>query len=125
MSYKITLTSTLTNPIRLCYRMPKEQGQVRANPILEVPLIARALNVEVTFPNEVYYHEFKMQNEDLFLGGKIIEGVATEKQAIATSKENALKENAKQKDKIAKSVDRIKEVSKEKVKVELSKDEDK
>lgn len=123
-SYATTLTSTLTHPIVLCYRMPKEQGQVRANPILEVPLPPRALNVDVVFPNEVYYHEFKMQNEEYFKAGKIIEGKATEKQAIDINAKNSKKETEKSKDKVTKSVEKIKEISKEKVSIEVKKDEE-
>lgn len=123
-TYTTTLTSTLTHPIVLCYRMPKDEASAKYNPVLEVPLMARALNVEVTFPNEVFYHEFKMQNEAYFLAGKIIEGKATEKQAIDNNTKNAKKETEKVKDKVSKTIDKIKEVSKEKVNFKVEKDEE-
>lgn len=122
-SYITTLTSTLTHPVSLCYRMPKDETG-RANPVLEVSLPARALNVEIAFPNENYYHEFKMQNEHMFLNGKIIEGTATERQAKSLNAENSKKDVEKSRSKVEKSVEKIMETSEERVTIDVEKDDD-
>lgn len=123
-SYKTTLTSTLTHPVVLCYRMPREETDSRGiNPVLEVPLAARALNVEVSFASEVHYHHFKLQNEGMFVSGKIIEGKATEAQAVAVNAKNAKEASSSSRDKVEKAMENIQEASEERVTFEIEKDE--
>lgn len=119
---EIMLTSTLAHPITLCYRVGREFSGKENNPILEVELPPRALNTKVSFINDTYYHCFKLQNESYFTSGRIIEGKATEKQAVALHKENSEKTQKKIRDKVTKSTETIQELSNEKVNFSVEKD---
>jgi len=61
MSKSIILNNTTSKYFMLSYRMPGQTVQ-----ILNVEVIACALNVEKSFPNEEYYQEFKKQNAHYF-----------------------------------------------------------
>lgn len=67
------LSNSLNNTLILNYRMPSKDGEA-PNPVLSVELYPRALNYEVSFPNEAYYNEFFTQNKSYFDKKIVIEG---------------------------------------------------
>ena len=97
MSYKIKLSNTLNQEIRTCYRMPKVDGNkdIKINPVLEVSIQPRALLNNIFFADEVYYHNWKMQNQNLFDRGILIEGEVVSEKEIIAKNEKVLNENKK------------------------------
>lgn len=97
MSYKIKLSNTLNQEIRTCYRMPKVDGNedIKINPVLEVSIQPRALLNDIFFADEVYYHNWKMQNQALFDRGILIEGEVVSEKEIIAKNEKVLNENKK------------------------------
>lgn len=71
MAKKVIVSNTTGSYYELCYRMPGEVKQ-----ILKIDILAYALNQELTFPSDVYYNEFKKQNEHYFTGNTpvLVEG---------------------------------------------------
>ena len=76
--YTTKITNMLNQKIVTNYRMPKENlsatDSVKFNPVISVEIQPRALLNEVVFPNEHFYHHWKLQNEGLFKKGILVEG---------------------------------------------------
>lgn len=114
MSYKIKLSNTLNQEIRTCYRMPKVDGNedIKINPVLEVSIQPRALLNDIFFADEVYYHNWKMQNQELFDRGILIEGEVVSEKEIIAKNEKVLNENKKsQEARIDKQVSKLEEAA--------------
>lgn len=118
----VFITSTFTQPIVLCYRMPSGPGEPK-NPVLEINLRARELNYPMAFPSEKYFEEFKRQNKHLISSSKILLGSSTPSQAQTLNKEHAAQEGKAVKKKVEKAVEELSENSGGKVKVEVQKED--
>lgn len=126
MSYKEKITSTFNHPIVLCYRMPTN-SEVK-NPVLEINLAERALLVDVVFPSENHFNEFKLQNAHLIDSGRIILGRTTGTKAEKVYETETLKSQNATASKVDKKIEKLEEVvntntKKSKFKVEVEKEE--
>lgn len=125
MSKKVMITSTLTQPFVLFYRMPTgENGKV--NPVLEIALAPRQILKEVIFPTEKHFEEFQRQNAFYINSKKIIIGSnVTGSQAQKINADNTKKEQASinaKKSKVVESIEAAGSSGKASLKVDVSKE---
>lgn len=120
MSFKAVISNTTDQFINAYYRMPKE-SELQKKPILEVIIYPRALMQEIIFTNELFYKEWKKQNESFFINGFLVEGKSNEEFLQDKSNENILKENEKVQEKVEKNIEKLQEASGEMIEFELKK----
>lgn len=107
MGVKIKLTNCLNSNLKLNYRMPSDNLNGRANPVLSIILQPRALLNEVELPSQNHYNEFKKQNQTFFDNGIVIEGKTTEKQAQSNNKKSGERATRKAKESANKTIEKI------------------
>lgn len=109
---KKILSTTSTKNMYLNYRMPSDG---KPQPIQTIFMPSRGLYIEVNFPDENHWEEFKRQHEDLFQQNILFEGTKGVKgdNLQAISKEQKTTQLNAVKTKIDKQVEKLQGIADE------------